>query len=146
MNASDTWSKRTLEEQISHSLSNKTMDGFLLSNFCKIWNEFYIIKMLYSFSCLTKLIFLCSLFIIINWVSYVNYSSIGQLFPQNLWSFQADKSPSSIIRKFPSLCFRYVCFSRGVNHLSNTWGLVSFGYIISEYPTSLTHPSATCVL
>ncbi|XP_027054034.1 replication factor C subunit 1-like [Pocillopora damicornis] len=33
MNASDTRSKRTLEEQISHSLSNKTMDGFLLSNF-----------------------------------------------------------------------------------------------------------------
>lgn len=29
MNASDTRSKRTLEEQISHSLSNKTMDGFL---------------------------------------------------------------------------------------------------------------------
>ncbi|RMX37579.1 hypothetical protein pdam_00007881 [Pocillopora damicornis] len=60
MNASDTRSKRTLEEQISHSLSNKTMDGFLLSNFCKIWNEFYIIKMLHSFSCLSKLIFLSS--------------------------------------------------------------------------------------
>ena len=29
MNASDTRNKKTLEEHISHSLSNKTMDGFL---------------------------------------------------------------------------------------------------------------------
>ncbi|KAJ7371467.1 replication factor C subunit 1 [Desmophyllum pertusum] len=32
MNASDTRSKKTLEEHISQSLSNKTMDGFLLGN------------------------------------------------------------------------------------------------------------------
>lgn len=30
MNASDTRSKKTLEEHISQSVSNKTMDGFLL--------------------------------------------------------------------------------------------------------------------
>lgn len=32
MNASDTRNKKTLEEHISQSLSNKTMDGFLPGN------------------------------------------------------------------------------------------------------------------
>ena len=43
-----------------------------------------------------------------------NYSSLGQPFQKNSSSFQADKSPASLIRKFPSLCFRYLCFSCGV--------------------------------
>ena len=34
MNASDTRNKKTLEEHISQSLSNKTMDGFLPGNIC----------------------------------------------------------------------------------------------------------------
>ena len=68
MNASDTRSKKTMEEHISHSLFNKTMDGFLTG--CQIsvrfGMNFILLKMLHSFSCLTKLIFHCSSFIIIN--------------------------------------------------------------------------------
>ena len=30
---------------------------------------------------------------------------------KKLWSCQAHKSPASLRRKFPSLCFQYVCFS-----------------------------------
>ena len=62
MNASDTRSKKTLEEHISQSLSNKTMDGLLTG--CQISVTFgmtlILLKMLHSFSCLTKLIFHCS--------------------------------------------------------------------------------------
>ena len=62
MNASDTRSKKTLEEHISQSLSNKTMDGLLTG--CQISVRFgmtlILLKMLHSFSCLTKLIFHCS--------------------------------------------------------------------------------------
>ena len=59
MNASDTWNKKTLEEQISQSLSNKSMDGLLTD--CQISVTFgmtlILLKMLHSFSCLTKLTF-----------------------------------------------------------------------------------------
>ena len=59
MNASDTRSKKTLEEHISQSLSNKTMDGLLTG--CQISVTFgmtlILLKMLHSFSCLTKLTF-----------------------------------------------------------------------------------------
>ena len=62
MNASDTRSKKTLEEHISQSLNNKTMDGFLTG--CQISVRFgmtlILLKILHEFSCLTKLIFLCS--------------------------------------------------------------------------------------
>ena len=55
MNASDTRSKKTLEEHISQSLSNKTMDGLLTG--CQISVTFgmtlILLKMLHSFSCLT---------------------------------------------------------------------------------------------
>ena len=65
MNASDTRSKKTLEEHISQSLNNKTMDGFLTG--CQISVRFgmtlILLKILHEFSCLTKLIFLYSLFI-----------------------------------------------------------------------------------
>ena len=40
----------------------------------------------------------------------------------------------------------WVCFSCGVKHLSNTWGLLSFGYIIRDHP-HLLHtrvPRAYC--
>ena len=61
MNASDTRSKKTLEEHISHSLSNKTMDGFLTG--CQISVRFgvtlMLLKTLHSFPCLTKLTFHC---------------------------------------------------------------------------------------
>ena len=73
-----------MEEHIAHSLCNKTMDGSLTG--CQIsvrfGMNFILLKMLHSFSCLTKLISHCSSFIIINRVSNVNYSSIGQLFLQ----------------------------------------------------------------
>ena len=62
MNASDTRSKKTLEEHISQSLNNKTMDGFLTG--CQISVRFgmtlILLKILHEFSSLTKLIFLCS--------------------------------------------------------------------------------------
>ena len=68
MNASDTWSKKTLEEHISQSLNDKTMDGLLTG--CQISVRFgmtlILLKMLHSFSCLTGLIFHCGQFIIIN--------------------------------------------------------------------------------
>ena len=55
MNASDTRSKKTLEEHISQSLSNKTMDGLLTG--CQISVTFgmtlILLKMLHSFSCRT---------------------------------------------------------------------------------------------
>ena len=55
MNASDTRSKKTLEEHISQSLSNKTMDGLLTG--CQISVTFgmtlILLKMLHSFSCLS---------------------------------------------------------------------------------------------
>ena len=55
MNASDTRSKKTLEEHISQSLNNKTMDGFLTG--CQISVRFgmtlILLKMLHSFSCRT---------------------------------------------------------------------------------------------
>ena len=61
MNASDTRSKKTLEEHISHSLSNKTMDGFLTG--CQISVRFgvtlMLLQTLHSFPCLTKLTFHC---------------------------------------------------------------------------------------
>ena len=61
MNASDTRSKKTLEEHISHSLSNKTMDGFLTG--CQISVRFgmtlMLLKTLHSFPCRTKLTFHC---------------------------------------------------------------------------------------
>ena len=51
--------KKTLEEHISQSLSNKTMDGLLTG--CQISVTFgmtlILLKMLHSFSCLTKLTF-----------------------------------------------------------------------------------------
>ena len=62
MNASDTRSKKTLEEHISQSLNNETIDGLLTG--CQISVRFgmtlTLIKMLHSFSCLTKLTFHCS--------------------------------------------------------------------------------------
>ena len=68
MNASDTRSKKTLEEHISQLLNDKTMDGFLTG--CQISVRFgmtlILLKMLHSFSCLTELIFHCGQFIIIN--------------------------------------------------------------------------------
>ena len=61
MNASDTRSKKTLEEHISQSLNNKTMDGFLTG--CQISVRFgvtlMLLKTLHSFPCLTKLTFHC---------------------------------------------------------------------------------------
>ena len=55
LNASDTRSKKTLEEHISQSLSNKTMDGLLTG--CQISVTFgmtlILLKMLHSFSCRT---------------------------------------------------------------------------------------------
>ena len=52
LNASDTRSKKTLEEHISQSLSNKTMDGLLTG--CQIYVIFgmtlMLLKMLHSFS------------------------------------------------------------------------------------------------
>ena len=55
MNASDTRSKKTSEEHISQSLSNKTMDGLLTG--CQISVTFgmtlILLKMLHSFSCRT---------------------------------------------------------------------------------------------
>ena len=61
MNASDTRSKKTLEEHISQSLNNKTMDGFLTG--CQISVRFgmtlILLKILHEFSSLAKLIFLC---------------------------------------------------------------------------------------
>ena len=62
MNASDTRSKKTLEEHISQSLNNKTMDGLLTG--CQISVTFrmtlILLKILHEFSSLTKLIFHCS--------------------------------------------------------------------------------------
>ena len=56
MNASDTRSKKTMEEHISHSLNNKIMDSFLTG--CQISVRFgmtlILLRMLHSFSCLTK--------------------------------------------------------------------------------------------
>ena len=55
MNASDTRSKKTLEEHISQSLNNKTMDGFLTG--CQISVRFgmtlILLKILHEFSSLT---------------------------------------------------------------------------------------------
>ena len=75
MNASDTRSKKTLKEHISLSMNNETMDGLLTD--CQISVRFgmtlILLKMLYSFSCLTGLIFHYGQFIIINWVGNVNW-------------------------------------------------------------------------
>ena len=61
MNASDTRSKKTMEEHISHSLNNKIMDSFLTG--CQISVRFgmtlILLRMLHSFSCLTKPTFHC---------------------------------------------------------------------------------------
>ena len=61
MNASDTRSKKTTEEHISHSLNNKIMDSFLTG--CQISVRFgmtlILLRMLHSFSCLTKQTFHC---------------------------------------------------------------------------------------
>ena len=59
MNASDTRNKKTLEEHISQSLSNKTMDGFLPGNnymtvyvvqHCSQLIFFFLIKTITKFS------------------------------------------------------------------------------------------------
>ena len=61
MNASDTRSKKTTEEHISHSLNNKIMDSFLTG--CQISVRFgmtlILLRRLHSFSCLTKPTFHC---------------------------------------------------------------------------------------
>ena len=49
MNASDTRNKKTLEEHISQSLSNKTMDGFLPGK-AKLKKFFFVIIILLLFS------------------------------------------------------------------------------------------------
>jgi len=52
MNASDTRNKKTLEEHISQSLSNKTMDGFLPGNICcsgLFLINFFLIKTITKF-------------------------------------------------------------------------------------------------
>lgn len=49
MNASDTRNKKTLEEHISQSLSNKTMDGFLPGK-AKLKTFFFVIIILLLFS------------------------------------------------------------------------------------------------
>ena len=49
MNASDTRNKKTLEEHISQSLSNKTMDGFLPGK-AKLNTFFFVIIILLLFS------------------------------------------------------------------------------------------------
>ena len=51
---------------------------------------------------------------VIPFHSSVELQLTWSTFPKKSSSFQADKSPASLIRKFPSLCFRYLCFSCGV--------------------------------
>ena len=69
---------------------------------------------------------------VISFHSSVQLQLYWSTFLKYLSSFQVVKLPESLIRKFPSLCFQYRSFSCSVKHLrplSNTWGLVSFGYI-----------------
>ena len=69
---------------------------------------------------------------VISFHSSVQLQLYWSTFLKYLSSFQVVKLPASLIRKFPSLCFQYRSFSCSVKHLrllSNTWGLVSFGYI-----------------